>query len=366
MRTSAKPRARRRPNGTARNSNRLHRPAWRPQQTGSVTLRERNPGPVSVTEPQISRPWSTPVRAGWSGDGIGKGSSGSLRVRGFSMVRGGCVVPPAGTQASTMRDRSPQAGRDDLRGVLFGLAVLAALGLLDLSLNPATNFATALVMAPVLCAALARPQAVAAVGALAVVGAGLLVAYDAHVGAPGVKVGLVAAGTVLAILISRDRLARAARLARVVSVAEAAQRALLPDLAERVGPAVVAAWYVSATQEALIGGDFYDVTGYQQSARWVIGDVKGKGIEAIRMTAAVLGAFREAAVHVGTLREVAVRIDERVSSLAAEEDFVTALVGELSPDGAVRLINCGHPPPLRLTPGPLVPMTADGTARRSD
>ena len=257
-----------------------------------------------------------------------------------------------------MRDRSPQAGRDDLRGVLFGLAVLAALGLLDLSLNPATNFATALVMAPVLCAALARPQAVAAVGALAVVGAGLLVAYDAHVGAPGVKVGLVAAGTVLAILISRDRLARAARLARVVSVAEAAQRALLPDLAERVGPAVVAAWYVSATQEALIGGDFYDVTGYQQSARWVIGDVKGKGIEAIRMTAAVLGAFREAAVRVGTLREVAVRIDERVSSLAAEEDFVTALVGELSPDGAVRLINCGHPPPLRLTPGPLVPMTA--------
>ena len=121
---------------------------------------------------------------------------------------------------------------------------------------------------------------------------------------------------------------------------------------------MVAAWYVSATQEALIGGDFYDVVGYQQSARWVIGDVKGKGIEAIRMTAGVLGAFREAAVRVDSLGEVAVRVDERVTSLAAEEDFVTAVIGELHPDGAVRLINCGHPAPLRLTPGPLVAMTS--------
>jgi hypothetical protein len=256
-----------------------------------------------------------------------------------------------------MRDQLKQVRRDDVRGVVLGLAVLAALALLDVSLNPATDFAAALVMAPVLCAALAGPRAVAGVGALAVAAAGFLVSYDAHVGAPGLKVAVVVAGTGLAMLISRDRNTRAARLARVESVAEAVQRALLPNLPGRVGPASVAAWYVSATEEALIGGDFYDVICYRHSARWVIGDVKGKGIEAVRMTAAVLGAFREAAVRLGSLREVAERMDERVSSLAAEEDFVTALIGELGPDGAVRLINCGHPPPLRLTSGAPVALT---------
>jgi phosphoserine phosphatase RsbU/P len=82
-------------------------------------------------------------------------------------------------------------------------------------------------------------------------------------------------------------------------VAEAAQRALLPDLPEHQGPVVVAGWYVSATEEALMGGDLYDVMGYQQSARWIIGDVKGKGIEAVRMAAGVLGAFRESAGRLG-------------------------------------------------------------------
>jgi hypothetical protein len=262
-----------------------------------------------------------------------------------------------------MADQLQQARRDDIRGVALGLAVLAALVLLDLSLNPATNFASAMVMAPVLTAALSRPRTVALVGTLAAAGAGFLVAYDSHVGAPGIKVGLVGVGTILAMLISRDRIRRAASLARVRSVAEATQRALLPELPERVGPAAVAAWYVSATEEALVGGDFYDVIGYQQSARWVIGDVKGKGIEAIRVTAAVLGAFREAAVRLPSLNQVAARMDERVSALAGEEDFVTVLIGQLGPDGAVRLINCGHPAPMRLTTGSPAVMTTGWRSR---
>jgi len=248
--------------------------------------------------------------------------------------------------------------RDDARGVLLGLTVLVALVLLDLSQSPGTNFATAAVVAPVLTAALSRPRAVALVGVLAVAAAVFLVAHDVHVGAPGIKVGLVVAGTLVAMLISRDRITRAARLARVQSVAETAQRAVLPDLPEREGPAAVAGWYVSATEEALIGGDFYDVMGYQQCARWIIGDVKGKGIGAVRMAAGVLGAFRESAGRLDSLDEVAARVDERVLALAGGEDFVTGLIGELSPDGTVRLVNCGHPFPLRIAPAALRPVTA--------
>jgi hypothetical protein len=241
--------------------------------------------------------------------------------------------------------------RSDVRGVAFGVAALIVLMVLDLSQNPTTNFASALVVAPVLTAALSSPRGVAIVGVLAVAGAGFLVRHDAHVGAPGIKVGVVVVGSVVAVLISRDRVRREAKLVRLQSVAEAAQRAVLPELPAREGPAVVAGWYVSATEESLVGGDFYDVHAYQDRARWIIGDVKGKGISSVRIMAAVLGAFREAAGRVVSLEDVAVRIDERVASLAGEEDFVTGLVGELAPDGTVSMVNCGHPAPLKITSG---------------
>lgn len=238
--------------------------------------------------------------------------------------------------------------RQDRRGVILGTLVTLVLALFDLSLNRTTNFATSLVMAPFLTAALARPLAVAYVGSLSVTTATLLVVHDTHVGGPAIKVALVALGSALAMLIAQDRIRQETRLARVASVAEAAQRALLPAPSAQVGPAAVAAWYVSATEEALIGGDFFDVVGYQQSARWVIGDVRGKGIEAVRVAAAVLGAFREAAVRMDTLTEITARMDERVSALAGDEDFVTALIGQLDLDGTLTLVNCGHPPPLRV------------------
>jgi serine phosphatase RsbU (regulator of sigma subunit) len=209
---------------------------------------------------------------------------------------------------------------------------------------------------------MSRTWEVALVGVLATAAAGFLVAYDTHVGAPGIRIGLVAAGTLLAMAISRDRFTRSVRLAHVQSVAEAAQRAVLPELPEREGPAVVAGWYVSATTEALIGGDFYDVVGYRHCARWIIGDVKGKGIGAIRTTAAVLGAFREAAGRVVSLSEVAARIEERVTALTGAEDFVTGLIGELGPDGRVQLVNCGHPSPLRIAANGVVPLNTERRA----
>jgi serine phosphatase RsbU (regulator of sigma subunit) len=37
-----------------------------------------------------------------------------------------------------------------------------------------------------------------------------------------------------------------------------------------------------------------------------------------------------------------------VTRAAAQEDFVTAVFAELDPRGWLQLVNCGHPPPLRL------------------
>jgi Stage II sporulation protein E (SpoIIE) len=46
-----------------------------------------------------------------------------------------------------------------------------------------------------------------------------------------------------------------------------------------------------------------------------------------------------------------------VTRAGGEEDFVTAVFAELDPRGWIQLVNCGHPPPLRLsTGGELTPM----------
>jgi hypothetical protein len=42
-----------------------------------------------------------------------------------------------------------------------------------------------------------------------------------------------------------------------------------------------ASHYQSATTEALVGGDLYDITMTQFGPRFIIGDVKGKGLDAV-------------------------------------------------------------------------------------
>ena len=124
-----------------------------------------------------------------------------------------------------------------------------------------------------------------------------------------------------------------------------------------VGPLAVAARYLAADADTGIGGDFYAVQQTLHGIRLLIGDVRGKGPGAGGIAAILLSAFRRAAQHAGTVEEVAARLDrtmERAASLRfradADEDFATALIVEISTDlSVVRLVNCGHVPPLLLT-----------------
>lgn len=147
--------------------------------------------------------------------------------------------------------------------------------------------------------------------------------------------------------------------------AAAQQAALAPHPASNsnaavtaeVGPLSVAARYLAADPDTGIGGDFYAVQQTPHGIRLLIGDVRGKGPGAGGVAAILLSAFRRAAQHAATVEEVAARLDrtmERAASLRfradADEDFATALVVEISTDLSVlRLVNCGHIPPLLLT-----------------
>jgi serine phosphatase RsbU (regulator of sigma subunit) len=62
------------------------------------------------------------------------------------------------------------------------------------------------------------------------------------------------------------------------------------------------------------------------------------------MATVVLGHFRSAAVECPDLASLARQVDDRLRPYLGEEDFVTALMAEISPTGLCSIVTCGHPP----------------------
>jgi serine phosphatase RsbU (regulator of sigma subunit) len=151
------------------------------------------------------------------------------------------------------------------------------------------------------------------------------------------------------------------RLAAVRRVAEAAQHAILPPVPQRVGPLQLTAAYVSAAEEAQVGGDLYEVVHHGDAVRLLVGDVRGKGLEAVRLATVVLGEFRAAAAALDMISEVAVQMDTRLADYLDEEDFMTALLAEIREDGHCALVRCGHPPAMLARDGGVSEMTGPAT-----
>ena len=141
----------------------------------------------------------------------------------------------------------------------------------------------------------------------------------------------------------------AGELADVRRVADAAQRAILAPPPALIGPVALAARYVGAAAEAQVGGDLYEVVARPGSVRMLIGDVRGKGLSAVRLATIVLGEFRAVAADLADLPAIAERLDHRLRPHLGEEDFVTALLAEIHDDGSFSVASCGHPPALLLT-----------------
>ncbi|MFE2033661.1 PP2C family protein-serine/threonine phosphatase [Streptomyces scopuliridis] len=144
------------------------------------------------------------------------------------------------------------------------------------------------------------------------------------------------------------------RLASARVIAETAQRAVLPRPAERIGGLRIAARYEAAQEGAFIGGDLFAVQDTPYGVRLVVGDVRGKGLDAVEAVAVVIGSFREAAEQESSLEGVAQRLERAIrregtrrDGLDVFEGFTTAVLAEIPHDeGVVRLVNRGHPEPL--------------------
>jgi serine phosphatase RsbU (regulator of sigma subunit) len=150
----------------------------------------------------------------------------------------------------------------------------------------------------------------------------------------------------LAVCLAKVRVRHEQALLRMTIVAETAQRALLRTMPSDVDGMRFAARYKSAAEAASVGGDLYEVADTTHGVRVIIGDVRGKGLEAVYLASTVLAAFRRGAFRECTLEQVAADLDVAVTSVAGDEDFVTALLAEFPGDGTATLVNLGHHAPL--------------------
>lgn len=153
-------------------------------------------------------------------------------------------------------------------------------------------------------------------------------------------------GCLLAVQAARRHALRAA-LGRVRKVARVTQEALLRPVSETLAGTQVCTRYHSATRDSDLSGDVYDVAVTPYGLRLLVGDVRGHDLDSVRLAAAALAAFRELAHTAPHLPRLAADLDARLTPELGPEDFVTAVLAEFAP-GEIRLVNCGHPPPLRV------------------
>lgn len=240
--------------------------------------------------------------------------------------------------------------RELLPVAVAGLLLLGVV-LTDLLTGDETVFISLLITAPLLVAAFTRPGVTAAVG-VAAAALAVVLAPASLLGTANyvIRVAAILAGSVLAVVIAARREQRERALVQMTTVADVAQNAILWPVPPRVGGLRVAARYVSASVAARIGGDLYEVVDGEHGTRLLVGDVRGKGLDAVRLASAVLGCFREVAHTRPDLASIHEALEATVRRIAGPEDFVTAALVEITAEGAT-VLSCGHPEPILVMNG---------------
>ncbi|KJE23456.1 Stage II sporulation protein E (SpoIIE) [Frankia torreyi] len=234
--------------------------------------------------------------------------------------------------------------------------MLAGVAALELSNREWTVLELA-VLSPMLAATFGGPRLTALYGVLAI-GVGVMLGIYDHLfgqsdGGPtaqAVRLGGVAVGGVLAVLVSRYNTRRETKLQNVTRVAEVAQQSILAAVPRSSGGLHFAVRYESAAAEARIGGDLYEVVDTAWGTRLLVGDVRGKGLDAVRIASRVLGCFRFVGRAADNLPAVLAGLNAEVAEVCELDDFVTAVVGQI--DGRrLWLANAGHPDPVLVRAG---------------
>ena len=242
--------------------------------------------------------------------------------------------------------------------------VLAAVTLIDIAVGHSIGLLALLSLGPAFAAVVGGLRRMIIVSCLALALCLWLATYKDFVINVDDQLAFVTVlgASVAGVIASTVRQRQERELADVRTVAEAAQRVLLRPVPAESGAVQIAVRYISATSRATIGGDLYEVIAAPDATRFIIGDVQGKGLEAVKMASTVLGSFREVAPDTSDLAVIASRIEATLARELTDEQFVTAIVAQVSADGSkVELLNRGHPPPLLVdSAGPRLLEAAEG------
>lgn len=235
--------------------------------------------------------------------------------------------------------------------VLLPLTVLGVLAGIDATFPPTTLVSSSYGVAALVACAITTVRITAIFAVAGSLLAGLSAIWNENFVTLGwwIHVVMTIGLGALAVVLAQLRIFREEALQHMTTIAETAQRAVLRVVPSSVGAFRFATRYVSATEQALVGGDLYEVVPTPDGVRLLVGDVRGKGLDAVQLTAIVVGAFRRAAILEVSLPAIATDLDKLVTAVAGDEDFVTAVLAELHDDHTVTLVNCGHHPPLLLT-----------------
>ncbi|MER6461974.1 PP2C family protein-serine/threonine phosphatase [Streptomyces sp. NPDC001288] len=237
--------------------------------------------------------------------------------------------------------------------VAVPLFLILAIVLADVATPSEITLSPLLAVAPAITASFARAGLTAAIGGLAVLAE---IATDLEekppLGNGTVATIALVSVSVAVVLFAHVRERYSARCTRAQSLALTAQKAVLRPLPDRLGQIEIATVYLAAEAEAVMGGDLYAAARSGNSTRLVIGDVRGKGMNAVSEAALVLGAFHATAHRTPSLNELVATLDDALTAAPEPagsprdgEEFVTALLVDV-PDqgGPLRVAVCGHPP----------------------
>jgi phosphoserine phosphatase RsbU/P len=156
----------------------------------------------------------------------------------------------------------------------------AAIAVTGLSFGHGSGFLGLLAAGPLLACARCDGLTTARVAAYAVV---LCAVAAVAIGTPGAALGsyrfiMVVVSGVVAVFVAEIRSRREGAL---ISINDQVQRAILRPLPAECGGMAFASHYQSAIKQALVGDDLYDIAITQYGPRFIIGDVKGKGLDAV-------------------------------------------------------------------------------------
>ncbi|MHB8840592.1 MAG: GAF domain-containing protein [Candidatus Aquicultor sp.] len=151
-------------------------------------------------------------------------------------------------------------------------------------------------------------------------------------------------GNELGIAIENSRLFEAQR-----NISDALQHSMLPTYIPDIPGIEIGVRYSSATEEAVVGGDFYDIYDVNGGYALVIGDVSGKGIEAASSTSMMKYVLRAYLYQDHSPAQAMTETNKFIKRQVERAVFITTFCAVYDPTtGLLTFTNAGHPYPCLL------------------